>query len=94
MRTNDNPGVGRAVAKIEIISFFCNNPHTRDTIEGLSRRLFLDTALIAAVMEELVSIGMIHKTGNGKGAIYRLKASYATLEEYRLSSSKGDLPWM
>lgn len=82
--------LSQAMAKIEIISFFRNNPHTRDTVEGLSRRLFLDTRLVAPVLEELVTAGIMNRAGRGQWAVYRLRTSYATVDEYRIAAGKGD----
>lgn len=78
----DNHSIGNAIIKIEILSFFLANPHTRDTLKGFSMRLFINHQLIAEAMEELIAVGIVEKSGNSERAIYRLKISYATLEEY------------
>ena len=46
--STDKTQLARAMAKIEILSFYQNNPHTRDTAEGLAGRLFLDTASVVS----------------------------------------------
>ncbi len=79
---NGNHNIGYAMIKIEILSFFLANPHTRDTIRGFSMRLFFNREIIAAVMEELVELGIVEKKGVADKHIYRLKVSYDTLEEY------------
>lgn len=71
-----------AMTKIEILSFFRANPHTRDTLKGFSLRLFMDYQIVAKVMEELVELGIIEKSGHAEKSIYRLKISYSTLEDY------------
>jgi hypothetical protein len=78
----DNQNLGLAIIKIQILSFFLANPHTRDTLKGFSRRLFIDHRLINAAMEELLEVGIVEKSGPKDKSIYRLKASYATLEEH------------
>jgi hypothetical protein len=77
----NNQSLSNAVTKIEILSFFLANPHTRDTLKGFSSRLFMDHRLIAEAMEELVLVGIVEKSGQGEKSIYRLKVSYSTLEE-------------
>lgn len=71
-----------AITKIEILSYFQDNPHTRDTLKGFSRRLCINYQLLYEVMEELIKTGIIEKNGDNDNSIYRLKISYATLEEY------------
>ncbi|MEN6459890.1 MAG: hypothetical protein ABFC94_00775 [Syntrophomonas sp.] len=76
-----NQNLSNAVTKIEILSFFLANPHTRDTLKGFSMRLFMDYRLIAEAMDELVIVGIVEKSGQDDKSIYRLKVSYSTLEE-------------
>lgn len=80
--SSENQNVDYAMIKIEILSFFLANPHTRDTLNGFSRRLFINHQLIYKAMEELITIGIIEKSGENDKSIYRLKISYATLEEH------------
>jgi len=77
----ENQNIDCAMIKIEILSFFLANPHTRDTLNGFSRRLFINQCLISEAMEELITIGIIEKSGVNDKSIYRLKISYATLAE-------------
>lgn len=79
--SKNNHNVAHAVTKIEILSFFLANPHTRDTLKGFSLRLFMDLEIVAEVMEELVGIGIVERSGKNK-PVYRLKTSYANLEDY------------
>jgi hypothetical protein len=76
-----NQNLSNAVTKIEILSFFLANPHTRDTLKGFSMRLFMDYRMIAEAMDELVIVGIVEKSGQDDKSIYRLKVSYSTLEE-------------
>jgi len=78
----NNQNIGQAIIRIEILSFFLANPHTRDTLKGFSIRLFMNYEMIANVMEELVEVGIVEKVGNGDKSIYKLKVSYSTLAEY------------
>lgn len=78
----DNQNIGSAIIKIEILSFFLANPHTRDTLKGFSMRLFINHQLISEAMEELINLGIVEKSGASDKSIYRLKISYATLEEH------------
>ena len=78
----DNQNIDSAMIKIEILSFFLANPHTRDTLKGFSRRLFINQLLISEAMEELIDVGIVEKGGDKDKSIYRLKISYATLEEH------------
>jgi hypothetical protein len=78
----DNKNISHAIIKIEILSFFLANPHTRDTLKGFSIRLFMDYKLIAEAMEELIEVGIVEKVGNNDKSIYRLKVSYSILAEY------------
>lgn len=80
--SNENQNIDYAMIKIDILAFFLANPHTRDTLNGFSRRLFIDHHLIYKAMEELINIGIVEKSGNNDKSIYRLKISYATLEEH------------
>jgi DNA-binding transcriptional regulator YhcF (GntR family) len=77
-----NQDIDHAMIKIEILSFFLANPHTRDTVRGFSTRLFMNNKLVSEAMQELVEVGIIEKSGQDDKAIYRLKVSYSTLEEY------------
>jgi hypothetical protein len=79
---NNNENISYAITRIEILSFFLANPHTRDTLKGFSNRLFMNCEMIANVMDELVDIGIVEKVGNNEKPIYRLKVSYSTLAEY------------
>lgn len=74
--------IGLAIIKIQILAFFQANPHARDNLNGFSRRLFIEPRLIDEAMEELIDVGIIEKGGRYDMSIYRLKVSYATLEEY------------
>ncbi len=78
----DNQNIGHAIIRIEILSFFLANPHTRDTLKGFSIRLFMNYEMIAKVMEELIEVGIVEKVGNNDKSIYRLKVSYSNLAEY------------
>jgi hypothetical protein len=80
--SSENHNIDCAMIKIEILSFFLANPHTRDTLNGFSRRLFINPHLISEAMEELITLGIIEKSGDNDKSIYRLKISYATLEEH------------
>jgi hypothetical protein len=80
--STDSQNIDCAMIKIEILAFFLANPHTRDTLSGFSRRLFINHHLIHEAMEELVSLGIVEKSGNSDKSIYRLKISYSTLEEH------------
>jgi len=71
-----------AIAKVEVLSFFYANPHTRDTLQGFANRLFLQDEQIASVMDELVEFDIVEKIVTSRHTIYRLKASYATISEY------------
>jgi hypothetical protein len=79
---NNNQSIQFAMAKIEILSFFQSNPHTRDTLEGFSNRLFLDVELVKEIMDELVNLNILERYGSNGYAIYRLRISYSTLAEY------------
>lgn len=73
-----------AMAKIEIVSYFNSNPHTRDTLEGFSKRLSLDIGTIKDIMDELIRLDILEKQGTNC-AVYRLKVSYSTLNELSMS---------
>ena len=73
-----------AMAKIEIVSYFNANPHTRDTVEGFSKRLLLDVGTIRDIMDELIHLNILEKHGTNC-AVYRLKVSYSTLNEFGIS---------
>ncbi len=80
--SSETQNIDCAMIKIEILAFFLANPHTRDTLNGFARRLFINHHLIYAAMEELISLGIVAKSGDNDKSIYRLKISYATLEEH------------
>ena len=81
MQVGKNDSLSRAIAKIEILSLFRQYPHTRDTLEGLTRRLWLDAEPVRSVLEDLVSLGIITKSDHGQQSVYRLRVSYSTSEE-------------
>ncbi len=76
-----NKNISCAMIRIEILSFFLANPHTRGTVKGLSSRLFMNCEMVARVMEDLIEVGIIEKGGNNEQSIYKLKVSYSTLTE-------------
>lgn len=82
IESTETQNIDCAMIKIEILAFFLANPHTRDTLSGFSRRLFINHHLIDEAMEDLVSLGIVERSGNSDKSIYRLKISYSTLEEH------------
>jgi len=81
MLVRKDDALSRAIAKIEILSYFRQHPHTRDTSQGLARRLWLDADSVESVLDDLVSLGIIAKSLSGRDPVYRLRVSYSTSQE-------------
>lgn len=77
-----NRRVEYAIAKVEVLSFFYKNPHSRDTAQGYADRLFLHNQLVESIMDELVELDIVARIETSYHTIYRLKTSYSTFSEY------------
>ncbi len=77
---NENQSISLAIVKIQILSYFLANPHTRDTLKGFSGRFLINHQLMLMAMEKLIEVGIIEKSGPEEESIYRLKISYATMQ--------------
>ncbi len=73
--------LSRVIAKIELLSYFRQHPHIRDTSRGFAKRLWLDTEAVESVLNDLVSLGIMTKSFAGEYPVYRLRVSYATSSE-------------
>jgi hypothetical protein len=56
--------------QIECTTFFEKNPYTFETINGLENRLGRPTSLLQPILDELVSMSILKRSGNGDQAIY------------------------
>ncbi len=66
-------GVRGSIIRIELLTFFQANPHTRDTAAGLARRLHRPLEDVAAAAAMLAKIGILEKNGSGPYTVYRLR---------------------
>jgi len=64
---------GEQGVHLELLTFFQTNPHTRDTVEGLARRLHRPVEEVAAAVEVLMKAGFLEKSGSGSSLVYSLR---------------------
>ncbi len=69
----ENGGVRESIVRIELLTFFQANPHTRDTAAGLARRLHRPLEDVAAAAAALARIGILDQNGSGPYVVYRLR---------------------
>lgn len=62
----------QSVIRIELLSFFQANPHTRDTADGLALRLHRPQYLVKMALNTLGALGILEIVGTKKVTIYRL----------------------
>ncbi|RKO66678.1 hypothetical protein [Desulfofundulus salinus] len=62
-----------SMVRIELLAFFRANPYTRDTIEGLARRLHRPLSAVSLAVSSLVALGILVGHQGSGAAIYRLK---------------------
>ena len=65
--------------KIAIVRLLKGSPHIMDTLRGLASWAFVPIERAAPEVEDLVSLGVLSKYGEGPGAVYR----YTTDERLR-----------
>ena len=65
--------------KIAIVRLFKSSPHIMDTLRGVASWAFVPVERAAQEVDELVSLGVLSKYGDGPGAVYR----YTTDENIR-----------
>jgi len=68
-----NGGIKGSIIRIELLTFFQSNPHTRDTAAGLARRLHRPPEDVEAAAAMLAKIGILDKNGSGPYTVYRLR---------------------
>jgi hypothetical protein len=56
--------------QIECTAFFEQNPYTFETINGLENRIGRPTSLLQPILDELVSMSILNRSGEGDQAIY------------------------
>lgn len=57
--------------QIECNLFFQENPYTFETLEGLSLRLGRNREDLKPILDNLVSLSILEKIGEGERSIYR-----------------------
>lgn len=67
-----NP-VLQSMVRIELLTFFQANPHTRDTVDGLALRLHRPRDQVAAAAQALSNLGVLERSGTKNITIYRLR---------------------
>jgi hypothetical protein len=62
----------QSIIRIELLTFFQANPHTRDTIDGLALRLHRTQHQVEIALNTLCAIGILEIGGSKNITIYRL----------------------
>lgn len=62
-----------SMVRIELLSFFQANPYTRDTIEGLSRRLHRPLPAVSLAVSSLAALGILAGRQGSGTTVYHLK---------------------
>lgn len=62
----------QSIIRIELLTFFQANPHTRDTVDGLALRLHRPRQQVEEALHALSAIGILEKGGTESITIYRL----------------------
>ncbi|KAF1085033.1 hypothetical protein SPSYN_01169 [Sporotomaculum syntrophicum] len=62
-----------SILRIELLTFFQANPHTRDTADGLALRLHRPKHEIEIALTTLSALGIVEIGGTEKTTIYRLR---------------------
>lgn len=65
----------QSIIRIELLTFFQANPHTRDTIDGLALRLHRTQHQVEIALNTLCAIGILEIGGSKNVTIYRLSNS-------------------
>lgn len=65
--------VANSFVKIELIKFFYYNPHFLGAVQDLSLAIGRDMKKVSKGIDELVAIGIIHKSGQKRAAIWSYK---------------------
>jgi hypothetical protein len=65
----------QSVIRIELLTFFQANPHTRDTVAGLALRLHRPQYQVEMALNTLGALGILEIGGTKKVTIYRLSNS-------------------
>lgn len=83
--------VQESIVRIDLLTFFQANPHTRDTASGLARRLYRPLQEVAAAADTLVRIGILEKSVNSISTVYRLRNGEMLSSFYEnLSNNEGE----
>lgn len=69
----DHADVQGSIVRIDLLTFFQANPHTRDTITGLAKRLHRSLQEVASATDALFRIGILEKKEGGSYTVYRLR---------------------
>ncbi|MGB9804510.1 hypothetical protein [Desulfofundulus sp.] len=62
-----------SMVRIEVLAFFQANPYTRDTIEGLARRLHRPLPAVSLAVSSLAALGILVGHQGSGSVTYRLK---------------------
>ncbi len=62
-----------SILRIELLTFFQANPHTRDTADGLALRLHRPKHEVEMALTTLSALGIVEIGGTEKMTIYRLR---------------------
>lgn len=62
--------VANSFVKVELIKFFFYNPHFLGTVRDVSMAIGRDPKRVSKGMDELVAIGIIHKSGRKGGSLW------------------------
>lgn len=70
--TEELDHVLQSIIRIELLTFFQANPHTRDTVDGLAIRLHRAQHQVEMALNTLCAIGLLEIGGTKSVTIYRL----------------------
>ncbi|TEB16441.1 hypothetical protein Psfp_01269 [Pelotomaculum sp. FP] len=73
--TDEFDQVLQSIIRIELLTFFQANPHTRDTVDGLALRLHRSQHQVELALNTLCAIGILEIGGTKKVNIYYLSNS-------------------
>lgn len=78
-----------SVIRIDLLTFFQANPHTRDTINGLALRLHRPFHQVKEALNALSALGILEVGGSEKMPVYRLRNGDLISKYFSEQGAKG-----
>ena len=73
--TDEFDSILQSIIRIDLLTFFQANPHTRDTVEGLAMRLHRPKDQVEIALNALCALGILKVGGTRKVNVYYLNNS-------------------